>query len=128
MASAEALDVNKSYQERAKGEGVDPIGIYVPPWAYAFAQILEQSIKGTGSIDDGKLADYMRKTTFKSWVGDVKFGPDGEWEKGRLLTVQHHDIKGSDIMQFKDTSTMTVLDPSEYATGKLVYPYENVKK
>jgi branched-chain amino acid transport system substrate-binding protein len=128
MASAEALDVIKRYQERAKGEGVDPIGIYVPPWAYAFAQILEQSIKGTNSIDDGKLADYMRNTTFKTTVGDVKFGPDGEWEKGRLLTVQHHDIKGTDIMQFKDTSTMTVLDPPEYSTGKLVYPYENVKK
>jgi branched-chain amino acid transport system substrate-binding protein len=128
MASAEALDVIRRYQDRAKGEGVDPIGIYVPPWAYAFAQILEQSIKGTGSIDDGKLAEYMRKTTFKTMVGDVKFGPDGEWEKGRLLTVQHHDIKGADIMQFKDTSTMTVLDPPEYATGKLVYPYENVKK
>jgi hypothetical protein len=28
----------------------------------------------------------------------------------------------------KDTSTMTVLDPPEYATGKLIYPYENVKK
>jgi branched-chain amino acid transport system substrate-binding protein len=128
MASAEALDVIKRYQERARGEGVDPIGIYVPPWAYAFAQILEQSIKGTGSIDDGKLADYMRNTTFKTTVGDVKFGPDGEWEKGRLLTVQHHDIKGTDIMQFKDTSTMTVLDPPEYATGKLIYPYENAKK
>ena len=128
MASAEALDVIKRYQERARGEGVDPIGIYVPPWAYSFAQVLEQSIVGTNSIDDGKLADYMRKATFKTMVGDVKFGPDGEWEKGRLLTVQHHDIKGTDIMQFKDTSTMTVLDPPEYATGKLIYPYENAKK
>jgi branched-chain amino acid transport system substrate-binding protein len=128
MAGAEALDVIKRYQERARGEGVDPIGIYVPPWAYAFAQILEQSIKATNSIDDDKLADHMRKATFKTTVGDVKFGPDGEWEKGRLLTVQHHDIKGTDIMQFKDTSTMTVLDPPEYATGKLVYPYENAKR
>ena len=66
---------------------------------YAFAQILEQSIKATNSIDDGTLADHMHKATFKTTVGDVKFGPDGEWEKGRLLTVQHHDIKGTDIMQ-----------------------------
>ena len=128
MASAEALDVIRRYQERARGEGVDPIGIYVPPWAYAFAQILEQSIVGSNSIDDGKIADYMHKSTFKTTVGDVKFGPDGEWEKGRLLTVQHHGIKGTDIMQFKDASTMTVLDPPEYATGKLIYPYEDAKK
>jgi branched-chain amino acid transport system substrate-binding protein len=128
MAGAAALDVIKRYQERARGEGVDPIGIYVPPWAYSFAQILEQSIVGTNSIDDGKLADYMRKATFKTMVGDVKFGPDGEWEKGRMLTVQHHGIKSTDIMQFKDTTTMTVLDPPEYATGKLIYPYEDAKK
>jgi branched-chain amino acid transport system substrate-binding protein len=125
---AHARDVIKRYQERARGEGVDPIGIYVPPWAYAFAQILEQSITGTNGVDDGKIADYMRKTTFKTTVGDVKFGPDGEWEKGRLLTVQHHGIKSTDIMQFKDTATMTVLDPPEYATGKLIYPYEEAKK
>jgi hypothetical protein len=31
-------------------------------------------------------------------------------------------------MQFKDMSTMTVLDPPEYATGKVIYPYENAKR
>ena len=123
------MDLIKRYQEKAKAEGgVDPIGIYVPPWAYAFAQVLEQSIVGTNSIDDGKLADYMSKTTFKTMVGDVKFGPDGEWAKGRMLMVQHHSIKPGDIMQFKDMSTMTVLDPPEYADGKVIYPYENAKK
>ncbi len=123
------LEMIKRYQERARAEGgVDPIGIYVPPWAYSFAQVLEQSILGANSIDDGKLADYMRKATFKTMVGDVKFGPDGEWEKGRMLMVQHHGIKGNDIMQFKDMSTMTVLDPPEYASGKVIYPYENAKK
>src|SRR5258708_16293495 len=38
MASPEALEVIKRYQEKAKGQGVDPIGIYVPPWAYAYGQ------------------------------------------------------------------------------------------
>ena len=129
MLGPGVLDMIKRYQERARAEGgVDPIGIYVPPWAYSFAQVLEQSIVGANSIDDGKLADYMRKATFKTMVGDVKFGPDGEWEKGRMLMVQHHGIKGNDIMQFKDMSTMTVLDPPEYSSGKVIYPYENAKK
>ena len=129
MLGPGVLEMIKRYQERARAEGgVDPIGIYVPPWAYSFAQVLEQSIVGANSIDDGKLADYMRKATFKTMVGDVKFGPDGEWEKGRMLMVQHHGIKGNDIMQFKDMSTMTVLDPPEYASGKVIYPYENAKK
>ena len=100
----------------------------MPPWAYALAQILEQSIIATGSIDDGKLADYMHGATFRTMVGDVKFGPDGEWEKGRILMVQHHGIRNNDIMQFKDMSTITVLDPLEYATGKAIYPYEDARK
>jgi branched-chain amino acid transport system substrate-binding protein len=128
MVGLGVMDLIRRYQERARGEGVDPIGIYVPPWAYALAQILEQSIVGTSSFDDSKLAEYMHDATFKTMVGDVKFGRDGEWEKGRILMVQHHSIKNNDIMQFKDMSTMTVIDPPEYATGKPIYPYENAKR
>jgi branched-chain amino acid transport system substrate-binding protein len=128
MIGPGVMDLVRRYQERARGEGVDPIGIYVPPWAYALAQILEQSIVATNSVDDGKLAGYMRNATFNTMVGDVKFGPDGEWEKGRMLMVQHHGIKSNDITQFKDMSTMTVLDPPEYATGSAIYPYENAKR
>lgn len=127
QASAEALEVIKRYQQVAKGAGVDPIGIYVPPWAYAYGQIIEQAVKAAGSLDDNKIAEQMRKITFKTVVGDIKFGPDGEFEKGRLLTVQHHGIKGTDIMQFKDASTMEVLYPPQFATGKLIYPYEKAK-
>jgi len=128
MIGPGVMDLISRYQARARGEGVDPIGIYVPPWAYALAQILEQSIVATGSIEDGKLADYMRTATFKTMIGEVKFGPDGEWEKGRILMVQHHGIMSNDIMQFKDMSTMTVLDPPEYTTGSAIYPYENAKR
>lgn len=127
QASTEALEVIKRYQVLAKGAGVDPIGIYVPPWAYAYGQIIEQAVKGANSLDDDKIAGAMRKATFKTVVGDIKFGPDGEFAKGRMLTVQHHGIKGNDIMQFKDTSTMQVLYPPEFATGKLIYPYEKAK-
>ena len=125
MIGPGVMDLISRYQARARGEGVDPIGIYVPPWAYALAQILEQSIVATGSIEDGKLADYMRTATFKTMIGEVKFGPDGEWEKGRILMVQHHGIMSNDIMQFKDMSTMT---PPEYTTGSAIYPYENAKR
>ena len=34
-----------------------------------------------------------RKTTFKTIMGDIKFGQNGEWEKGRMLQVQYHGIK-----------------------------------
>ena len=39
----------------------------------------QQAVKATKSLDDDKLADYIRANTFKTVVGDVKFGKDGEW-------------------------------------------------
>ena len=39
-------DFLKKYQARAKDSGVDPLGFYQPPFAYAAMQILEQAIKG----------------------------------------------------------------------------------
>ncbi len=49
------------------------------PWGYAQMQVLEQAVAATKSLDDDKLADYIRANTFKTVVGDVKFGKDGEW-------------------------------------------------
>jgi branched-chain amino acid transport system substrate-binding protein len=62
----------KKYQARAKDSGVDPLGFYQPPFAYAAMQILEQAISATGTLDDEKLADHIHKTTFKTIVGDVR--------------------------------------------------------
>ena len=38
------MDFIKRYQERAKAAGVDPIGNYAAPWAYAELQILGQAV------------------------------------------------------------------------------------
>jgi branched-chain amino acid transport system substrate-binding protein len=122
-----SLEVVRKYQERAAKEGADPLGYYLPPWAYAYLQVLEQAIVGTKSLDDNKLADYIKKTTFKTVVGDVKFGPDGEWTTSRFLQVQYHGIKSNSLDEFKDMSKIIVLDPADVATGKVIYPYEKAK-
>ncbi len=41
----------KKFQAQAKDAGVDPLGFYQPPFAYAAMQMLEQAIKSTGSIE-----------------------------------------------------------------------------
>src|SRR3970282_2442225 len=51
------------YQEAAKGKGVDPLGHYLPPYAYAYLQVLEQSVNAVKGLDQGKLATHMHKTT-----------------------------------------------------------------
>lgn len=127
LDTPEAKDLVKRYRERAVGQGVDPVGLYLPPWAYSYIQILGEAIKATNSLDDGKIADHIRKTTFSTLVGKVKFGPGGEWDQSRMLLVQYRGVKGNDIDQFKDLSTFEILWPEKYATGKAIYPYEKAK-
>jgi len=117
----------KKYQVRAGSEGVDPLGYYLGTWGYAYIQVLGDAVQATKSLKDDTLADYIRKTTFKTIMGDIKFGKNGEWEKGRMLQVQYHGIKSSDLDQFRGMNTETVLTPAEYKTGDAIYPFEKAK-
>jgi branched-chain amino acid transport system substrate-binding protein len=115
----------KEYQERAKGAGVDPLGYYLGGWGYAYVQILGDAIKGAKSVDDDKLAAYLKANKFETIMGPVKFGAKGEWAEGRMLTVQYHDIKpDADMKTWAGMSYQTVLHPSNLATGKMIFPYE----
>jgi branched-chain amino acid transport system substrate-binding protein len=120
-------DLIKRYQARAAAEGVDPLGYYMAPWGYAQLQVLQQAVEGTKSLDDAKLGDYIRANTFKTVVGDVKFGAKGEWAQSRVLQVQFQNVKGNDVAQFKDISTQVVVSPPAYESGKVIYPYEKAK-
>jgi branched-chain amino acid transport system substrate-binding protein len=117
----------KKYQARAAAEGVDPLGYFLAPWGYAQLQVLGQAIEATKSLDDSRLADYIHGTTFKTVVGDVTFGPRGEWAQARVLQVQFQGVKGNDLGQFKDTATQVVVTPTEYKSGDVIYPYEKTK-
>jgi branched-chain amino acid transport system substrate-binding protein len=115
------------YQARAPQEGVDALGYSIAPWGYAQLQVLQQAVAATKSLDDDKLADYIRQSTFKTLVGDVKFGPQGEWAQSRVLEFQFQHIKGNDLGQFKDLSTQVVITPAQYKSGDVIYPYERAK-
>jgi branched-chain amino acid transport system substrate-binding protein len=121
-------DLLKKYQAQAGAAGVDPVGYYMAPASYAYLQVLGAAVEGTKSLDQGKIADYLSKTTIKTVFGDVKFGKDGEWESQRILMVQFQGITGNDIDQFKDPKKTVVLDPPDFKAGNLLYPYSDVKK
>jgi branched-chain amino acid transport system substrate-binding protein len=127
MQVAGAHELMKKYQARASIEGVDALGYYMVPWSYAQLQVLQQAILATESLDDGKVGDYIRTNAFKTVVGDVKFGADGELAQSRLLQVQFQNIKSNDLAQFKDISTQVVVSPAEYESGNLIYPYQKAK-
>ena len=75
------MDFLKIYQSRAVAEGVDPLGVFLPPCAYARMQVLEPAVNATHSLDDDKLAAYMHTHTFKTIVGDITYSPDGSGRK-----------------------------------------------
>jgi branched-chain amino acid transport system substrate-binding protein len=119
------MEFLKKYQAKAPGEGIDPLGWYLPPFAYANMQVLGDAVEGTKGLDQTKLADYIRSHTFQTIVGDVSFGKDGEWSKPRVLEVQWQNIKSNNIDEFKDTSTEVILEPAEYRTGEVIAPYSS---
>ena len=117
----------KEYQSRADKAGVDPLGYYLPPYSYAVGQVLGQAVEATKSLDQQKLADYMRATEFSTVVGKVKFGKNGEWAKGRTLMVQYQKIQGNSIDQFRGPGKKVVLYPDDLKSGSIVYPYSAAK-
>jgi branched-chain amino acid transport system substrate-binding protein len=116
-------EVLAKYQARAKDIGVDPLGYYMAPISYGYMQLVQQAVEGTKSLDQDKLADFMRQNTFKTVFGDVKFGKDGEWAEPRMLMVQFQGITGSDIDQFKDPKKTIVLDPAPFKSGTALFPF-----
>jgi branched-chain amino acid transport system substrate-binding protein len=124
MQFAGVDELMKKYQSRAAIEGVDALGYYMVPWAYAQLQVLHQAVVATTSVDDAKLGDYIRANTFQTVLGDVRFGSHGELAQSRTLQVQFRNVKSNDLVQFKDMSTQVVVAPTEYESGKLIYPYE----
>src|SRR5215468_1206901 len=120
-----AAEFFKTYQARAGAEGVDPLGYYLGGWGYAYISVLAEAVAGAKSIEDAKVADYLRKATFKTIMGDWSYGPGGEWTKSGMMQVQYHDIKeGAGLETWKGMGYQTVLTPADQQTGNVIYPYE----
>ncbi len=114
----------KKYQAAAKGKKVDPLGHYLPPFAYAYLQVLGQAVNAVGSLDQKAIAEYIHATTFETVVGPVTFGKNGEWAKTRTLLVQFRDVAPNDLEQFKHAGKRIVLYPESVKSGAIVYPYK----
>jgi branched-chain amino acid transport system substrate-binding protein len=65
----------------------------------------------------------MHETRFATVVGEVKFGPFGEWEKSRILFVQYRNVISHDIAQFTRSGKAVIIAPQEFKSGDLLYPF-----
>src|SRR5262249_51162546 len=117
-----------AYQKRAPGLGIDPLGFTYPPYAYAAGQILAKAVSETKSLDDERLAEYIRGHAIDTVIGPMSFGEDGEWKTPRIMYAQFQNVSGNDIGQFKDMSRQIVVWPAQLKTGELIYPYAQALK
>lgn len=116
-----------AYQVRAAQAGVDALGHYTAPLAYAQLQVLAQAVEATGTLHDSRLAEYARQASFDTVMGTIRFGANGEWCRPRVLQVQFQGIRGHELSQFQNASTQVVVSPTVLASGSLVYPYARAR-
>jgi branched-chain amino acid transport system substrate-binding protein len=113
----------KKFQARAKDAGVDPLGFYQPPFAYAAMQVLEQAIATTKSLGDDTLAKYIHQNAFNTIVGEIRFDELGEWRTPRMLLVQFQNVQGNDLQQYLTGHRQVILYPAQYKDGELEQPF-----
>ncbi len=111
------------YHKRAMSEGIDPYGYNFAPLGYAALQVLAAGVEGTGGLDQEKIGTWLHAHTVATIAGNLSFGPDGEWTKGRQIVSQFQHVTGHDVEQFQGTSKQIIVWPDQYKTGDLIYPY-----
>jgi branched-chain amino acid transport system substrate-binding protein len=120
-------DFLKRYQAKATSGGMDALGYFVPPFAYANAQVLGQAVEAVRSVDHKKLGDYIKTHSFKTMVGDVRYADNGEWANPRVLWVQYQGVSGNALDQFKKPGTQVIIYPKDIASGSLQFPYAEAR-
>ncbi len=118
----------QKYQARAPKLATDPLGYTFPVFSYAAGQVLGEAVEGTRSLDPAKIAAYLHSHRFATVAGVFKFGPDGEWDRERLLWSQFQGLTDNSVDQFRNGNREVVIWPAEYQVGKLVYPYPAARK
>jgi branched-chain amino acid transport system substrate-binding protein len=116
------------YSKKAVEAKVDPLGYYQAPFVYAIGQMLEQAINATKSLNQKVLADYMHKNELKTVVGPIRYGPDGEWIKARVITIQFRGIMDNNVDQFRQTGKQVIVAPTSLKTGDVIVPFEKASK
>ena len=111
------------YRAVASAQGLDQLGFYVPPTTFAQLQVLEQAVTATKSLQDEVLADYLRKNSFKTVMGDIRFGTRGEWAEPRILMTQFQKVSGKELGQFDQPGTQVILYPEKFKSGQLAAPF-----
>lgn len=116
------------YTPMAIKEGVDELGIYLPPYAYGMLDTLLKSIESTKSLDQATVGDYIRAHGYDTIHGKGTFVPTtGEFQQGAALVVQLQNITSNKIEEFRKPGKMVIVWPDKQKNGNLIYPFPGWK-
>ncbi|PWV65820.1 high-affinity branched-chain amino acid ABC transporter substrate-binding protein [Plasticicumulans acidivorans] len=79
---------NAALVKAFKDKGQDPSGPFVLT-SYAAVEVIADSIKAVGA-DPVKVADYMRKHTFKTPIGELGFTASGDLKDFKFVVYEWH--------------------------------------
>ncbi|TAJ27655.1 MAG: branched-chain amino acid ABC transporter substrate-binding protein [Reyranella sp.] len=116
------------YQKRAVEAKVDPLGYYLAPFGYAMGQMVEQAANSAKSLDQKKMADFLRSNEMATIVGPIAFGPDGERKESATLMAQFRGVVDKNVEQFRNPGKQIILFPEKWKTGELVAPFDKARK
>jgi branched-chain amino acid transport system substrate-binding protein len=128
MEFAGTKDFFAKYQKRAVEAKVDPLGYYLAPFGYAMGQMVEQAANSAKSLDQKKMADFLRSNEMATIVGPIAFGPDGERKESATLMAQFRGVVDKNIEQFRNPGKQIILFPEKWKTGELVAPFDKARK
>jgi branched-chain amino acid transport system substrate-binding protein len=121
-------DLLKRYRGMAVSAQTDPLGYELVPFGYAAGQVLAQAVEQTRSLNPDELTEYIGTHLFKTVVGDVEFGTNGEWKKGRTVLTQFQHVSADNVEQFAKAEVQPIVWPPQYKTGDILYPYADAKR
>ena len=116
------------YEPKAVAAKVDPLGYYLAPYGYTSGLLIEQAVNATKSLDQVKLADYLRTTEHKTIVGSIKYAPDGEWAVTGTVQAQFRGVVDKNVEQFRGPGKQVILSPDRLKTGDPIIPFEKARK
>jgi branched-chain amino acid transport system substrate-binding protein len=111
------------YRELAPAAQTDLLGNYIPPYAYAQMQVLEQTLTRLGRIDQAAMAADMHANEFDTIVGKFRFSKSGEWAEPRNLYCQFQNITDGELEKYKRAGTKVILAPANLKSGAMRAPY-----
>jgi branched-chain amino acid transport system substrate-binding protein len=114
-----------TYQSRAKSLGIDPLGWTFAPFGYGTGEVIAAAVNGAQSLDHSKIADYLHTHKINTLLGDISFGPDGEWTESNTMFYQIQGIAGTSLAEVGDVAHYPIVWPERIRSGTLIYPYSS---